>query len=89
MVAANSVKGEGLLREAGHTCRRRWQRRSRGVRAARDWSVSEGQFFRLSVRSDVLRAMAAQPASETMLAFCRLRQVRCAIPVQPANPSPA
>jgi hypothetical protein len=85
----------GSLRRGGGnaegicTCRRRWQRRSRGVSAARQSSVRAGQFLRLRVRREVMRAMAQQPASETMLAFCRLKLVRCAMPAQPANPSPA
>ena len=71
------------------TCSFRWQSLSRGVRAAKLASVSAGQFFRLSVRSEVMRAMAAQPSSDTLEAFCRLRLVRWRMLDHPAKPFPA
>ena len=57
--------------------------------AARLASVSAGQFLRLRVLREVMRAMAAQPSSETFEAFCRLRLVRWRMLDHSAKPLPA
>ena len=72
-----------------NTCSFRWQSLSRGVSSPRLASVSAGQFFRLRFRREVMRAMAAQPPSDTMVAFWRLRLVRWCMPHHFAKPLPA